>query len=133
MVDLKAVAHFSIPVSDIDRSVAFYRDMVGCKPLMTTPDKSMAFLDAAGTCLILVRHAPPINPTLDGHDGVHHAFALDGEGYGRAIGHLRDNGVEITFEEDRQGGIVNGPRSYFRDPDGTQLEFINLTSYRGAA
>ena len=25
--------------------------------------------------------------------------------------------------------MVNGPRVYFRDPDGTVLEFINLTSY----
>jgi len=33
------------------------------------------------------------------------------------------------FEEDRQGGVVNGPRAYFRDPDGTVLEYIDLTSY----
>jgi catechol 2,3-dioxygenase-like lactoylglutathione lyase family enzyme len=39
--------------------------------------------------------------------------------------------VEITFEEDRQGGVINGPRAYFRDPDGTVLEFIDLTSYAG--
>jgi hypothetical protein len=34
-------------------------------------------------------------------------------------------------EEDRQGGVVNGPRAYFHDPDGTVLEFIDLTSYAG--
>ena len=37
--------------------------------------------------------------------------------------------LELIGEEDRQGGVVNGPRVYFRDPDGTVLEFINLTSY----
>ena len=37
--------------------------------------------------------------------------------------------MELIGEEDRQGGVVNGPRVYFRDPDGTVLEFINLTSY----
>jgi catechol 2,3-dioxygenase-like lactoylglutathione lyase family enzyme len=42
------------------------------------------------------------------------------------------HGVAITFEEDRQGGVVNGPRAYFHDPDGTVLEFIDLTSYAGA-
>ena len=36
------------------------------------------------------------------------------------------------LEEDRQGGVVNGPRAYFHDPDGTVLEFIDLTSYAGA-
>src|SRR6202008_201559 len=40
--------------------------------------------------------------------------------------------VEITFEEDRQGGVLNGPRAYFHDPDGTVLEFIDLTSYAGS-
>jgi hypothetical protein len=40
-------------------------------------------------------------------------------------------GVEITFEEDRQGGVLNGPRAYFHDPDGTVVEFIDLTSYAG--
>jgi sugar lactone lactonase YvrE len=31
--------------------------------------------------------------------------------------HLRAHGVEITFEEDRQGGVLNGPRAYFYDPE----------------
>jgi catechol 2,3-dioxygenase-like lactoylglutathione lyase family enzyme len=130
VVNIKSVAHFSIPVSDVERSVAFYRDIVGCKPLMTTPTKSMAFMDAAGTCLILVRHDPPINPKRDDHNGVHHAFALDDAGYDEAIEHLQKHNVTVTFSEDRQGGVVNGPRSYFYDPDGTQLEFVKLTSYR---
>ena len=41
--------------------------------------------------------------------------------------------VPIVFEEDRQGGAVNGPRFYFHDPDGNVLEIIDLTSYIGAA
>jgi hypothetical protein len=28
--------------------------------------------------------------------------------------------------------VLNGPRAYFHDPDGTVLEFIDLTSYSGA-
>jgi catechol 2,3-dioxygenase-like lactoylglutathione lyase family enzyme len=50
--------------------------------------------------------------------------------YGAALDHLRAHGVEITFEEDR-GGVLNGLRAYFHDPDGTVLEFIDLTSYAG--
>jgi catechol 2,3-dioxygenase-like lactoylglutathione lyase family enzyme len=91
----------------------------------------MAFLDAAGTCLILVKREPPINRVLDDHGGVHHSFIVAHDDYQSALDHLRANGVEITFEEDRQGGVVNGPRAYFHDPDGTVLEFIDLTSYAG--
>jgi hypothetical protein len=39
--------------------------------------------------------------------------------------------IEITFEKDRQRGVLNGPRAYFHDPDSTVLEFIDLTSYAG--
>jgi glyoxylase I family protein len=132
MVAIKSVAHFSIPVSDLAKSTRFYTEIVGCRHLATVPRGDMAFLDAAGTCLILVKRDPPINSAPQSHDGVHHAFAIKSEEYRAALDHLRENGVEITFEEDRQGGLVNGPRAYFLDPDGTVLEFIDLTSYAGA-
>jgi catechol 2,3-dioxygenase-like lactoylglutathione lyase family enzyme len=128
---IKSVAHFSIPVSDVERSTRFYTEIVGCRHLATVAHGTMAFLDAAGTCVILVRREPPINPTLDSHGGVHHAFAVAHDDYPEALDRLRARGVEITFEEDRQGGVLNGPRAYFRDPDGTVLEFIDLTSYAG--
>jgi glyoxylase I family protein len=129
MVDITSVVHFSIPVSDIDRSTRFYTEIVGCRHLETVARGTMSFLDAAGTCLILVKREPPINARREDHGGVHHSFAV--EDYPAALDHLRANGIAITFEEDRQGGIVNGPRAYFHDPDGTVLEFIELTSYAG--
>ncbi len=132
MVAIKSVAHFSIPVSDVAKSTGFYTEIVGCRHLATVGQGSMAFLDAAGTCLILVKRDPPINPVPESHGGVHHSFAVSHEDYPAALDHLRSHGVEITFEEDRQGGVVNGPRAYFLDPDGTVLEFIDLTSYAGA-
>src|SRR3981189_2928084 len=132
MVAIKAVAHFSIAVSDIARSTRFYTEIVGCRHLATVARGTMAFLDAAGTCLILVKRDPPINPRPEDHGGVHHSFAVAPEEYRAALDHLRANGVTIAFEEDRRGGVVNGPRAYFHDPDGTVLEFIDLTSYAGA-
>ena len=131
MVAIQGVAHFSIPVSDIARSTQFYTEVVGCRHLSTVPRGNMSFLDAAGTCLILVKRDPPINPVPDDHGGVHHSFIVAHDDYRAALDHLRAHGVEITFEEDRQGGVVNGLRAYFHDPDGTVLEFIDLMSYSG--
>ncbi len=131
MVAIKSVAHFSIPVSDVARSTRFYTEIVGCRHLATVARGEMAFLDAAGTCVILVRREPPIHPAPDDHGGVHHAFAVAHDDYPAALDHLRAHGVEITYEEDRQGGVLNGPRAYFRDPDGAVLEFIDLTGYAG--
>jgi catechol 2,3-dioxygenase-like lactoylglutathione lyase family enzyme len=130
MVEITSLVHFSIPVSDVAKSTKFYTDIVGCRHLQTVSGDRMAFLDAAGTCVILVKRDAPINPRAEDHGGVHHSFGVSD--YPAALDHLRKNGVEITFEEDRQGGVVNGPRAYFHDPDGTVLEFIDLTGYMGA-
>ena len=130
MPAITSVVHFSIPVSDIEKSTRFYTEIVGCRHIETVGQGRMAFLDAAGTCLILVKREPPINIRPEDHGGVHHSFAV--ADYPAALDHLKTNGVAITFEEDRQGGVVNGPRAYFHDPDGTVLEFIELTSYAGA-
>jgi catechol 2,3-dioxygenase-like lactoylglutathione lyase family enzyme len=131
MVALSSVVHFSIPVSDVAASTRFYTEIVGLKHLDTVAHGAMAFLDAAGVCVILVKRDPPINPRPENHGGVHHSFGIARGEYEAALAHLRESGVEITFEEDRQGGVINGPRAYFLDPDGTVLEFIDLTSYAG--
>ena len=125
--------HTGFVVRDLDASVHFYRDVVGCRHLSTTPNGSLSFLDAGGVCVILGKQDGPINPVLDTHQGVHHSFIIDSDAYQAALDHVRANDVEVFFEEDRQGGVVNGPRAYFRDPDGTVLEYIDLTSYSGAA
>lgn len=129
MVEIKGVAHFSIPVSDIAKSTKFYTDVVGLKYLSAPPHGNMVFLDAGGVCIILVKRDAPINARTEDHDGVHHSFMLDSDAYQAALDHLRANGVEVPFEENREGGVVNGPRAYFRDPDGTVLEYIDRTSY----
>jgi catechol 2,3-dioxygenase-like lactoylglutathione lyase family enzyme len=132
MAEIKGVAHFSIPVSDVDRSTKFYTEVVGCRFLSQTPDKGITFLDAGGVCVLLIkRPAPIVKGALEMSNGVHHAFMIGAEEYQAAVDGLRRKGVEIFFEEDRRGGTIDGPRAYFRDPDGTALEFINRTAYSG--
>jgi glyoxylase I family protein len=133
MPEIKGVAHFSIPVSDPERSAKFYTEIVGCKFLSSLPDKSITFLDAGGVCVLLIKRPAPINrEPLEMSNGVHHAFMIDAARYQAVLDALRAQGVEIFFEEDRRGGVIDGPRAYFRDPDGTALEFINRTAYAGA-
>jgi len=126
MVHLKGVAHFSIPVSDVARSVKFYTDVVGCT--FITGNERHAFLDAGGLCVLLCQQKQPINPA-NRLDYVHHAFIIGPEEYEKIDDHLAKHGVEVLEKEDRDSGTVNGPRTYFRDPDGTRLEFIQMTSY----
>jgi catechol 2,3-dioxygenase-like lactoylglutathione lyase family enzyme len=131
MVDITGVAHFAIPVTDPERSVQFYTEIVGCKFLHALPDKSMTFLDAGGVCVLLIKRPAPVVRELEGSYGVHHAFMVAPDAYQAAVDKLRTNGIEIFLEEDRRGGVIDGPRAYFRDPDGTALEFISRTGYAG--
>ena len=131
MAEIMGIAHFSIPVSDVDRSVKFYTEIVGCKFLGQRPDKGITFLDAGGVCVLLIkRPAPIIKDPPHMSDGVHHAFMVSEAEFRPAVDNLRAKGVDVFFEEDRRNGIIDGPRAYFRDPDGNVLEFIYRTAYR---
>src|SRR5207247_9232138 len=81
MVAIQGVAHFSIPVSDIAKSTRFYTEVVGCRHLATVPRGNMAFLDAAGTGLILVERDPPLNPRPEDHGGAPRSFILADDDY----------------------------------------------------
>ena len=128
MIKTKGLDHFTFPVTDTHRSMAFYADILGMTPIQVNHERGMVFLDCGGDCLILSKSEARINPNE--HD-VHHAFIVDADDYENAKRDLAANGVDVFFEEDRQGGAVNGPRPYFYDPDGNVLEIINLTSYKG--
>ncbi len=127
----KGVAHFSIAVTDTKKSEAFYNEILGMPVLASDHDVGMVFLDSGGDCIILVRSEAAEKPP-EGVN-VHHAFVVDGDVYRESVEFLQSKGIEIAFEEDRQGGVVNGPRAYFHDPDGNVLEIIDLTGYSGAA
>ena len=126
MVTVSGIGHFSIPVSNLEASIDFYLDVVGCSWIRG--DKNHAFLDAGGVCILLCRQKAPVNRP-DQLDFVHHAFAIPANQFAGIEDHLTKHGVEILYSETREGGTVNGPRTYFRDPDGTRLELIKLTSY----
>ena len=129
MIRTRGVAHFTIPVTDTRRAEAFYTEKLGLAVVQSNHERGMVFLDSGGDCVILARVDEPISTARQ--DDIHHAFIVDHVDYAPSLDALRADGVEILFEEDRQGGAVNGPRAYFHDPDGNVLEIIDLTSYKG--
>ncbi len=48
-----------VTVSDIDRAIAFYRDVVGLDLMFEVPQQSMAFFDLGGTRLYLGQAESP--------------------------------------------------------------------------
>lgn len=129
MIKTQGLAHFSVPVTDMQRSIDFYRGVLGMTLLKEVPPMGMAFMDCCGDCVVLVKVDAPISTSRVRN--VHHAFKVASADYRNAVEALTHDGVEILYEENRQEKVVDGPRAYFHDPDGNTLEIIDLQYYAG--
>jgi catechol 2,3-dioxygenase-like lactoylglutathione lyase family enzyme len=117
--------HVVIAVSDWDRSIAFYRDVL---------DAEIVEL-AYGRCAFrfgsrqLNVHGPGATPepraetpVAPGNSDICFAFGGTAD---EALSHLRGRGVEpLLGPVEREGGRGRGTSVYFRDPDGSLLELI---------
>lgn len=133
---LQSINHTCIAVHDMERSIAFYRDVVGCKvgnemdygavictALQAGHDtlELMKVLDTTGENLQV-----PMEPGEEGN--VHVCFQVDNiEEHAQKV---RDAGAVVTTElhDMKLGGGVVIRVFYFRDPDGYALQFLQVPS-----
>lgn len=117
--------HIVLAVTDWERSSAFYRDVLGAEVLEITYGRRAFRL---GDQQLNV-HGPGSTPDLRaakpvGPGNSDLCFSFDGTPE-QAIDHLRSHGVDpISEPVGRIGGRGPGTSVYFRDPDGSLLEFI---------
>jgi catechol 2,3-dioxygenase-like lactoylglutathione lyase family enzyme len=115
-------------VRDLDRSIAFYRDVVGLAVMLENP--RMVALDAGrGGVLLLFRQGATSQDftdatgTVPGHEGegrLHMAFAISAGTLEEWRAHLARCGLPLAGEVRwRRGGVS----LYVRDPDGHAIEF----------
>jgi catechol 2,3-dioxygenase-like lactoylglutathione lyase family enzyme len=118
--------HCVIAVSDWERSTAFYRDVMGAEVVMQ-PHGYPAFRFGA---VQLNVHGPGVDaghlvgriPVAPGGSDL--CFAWSGA-VEEAQAHLARHGVEVeTGPVTRWGARGQGTSLYFRDPDGSLLEFL---------
>jgi catechol 2,3-dioxygenase-like lactoylglutathione lyase family enzyme len=125
-VDAPKLDHVVIHVSDWERSNAFYGDVLGAE-LIELPRGRWAY--GFGDVRLNV-HGPgsapePVAAAPSGPGGADLCLRWGGP-VEDAIEHLRDRGVEIELGPvERQGAAGTGRSVYFRDPDGSLLEFIS--------
>ena len=121
--------HCVIAVSDWERSNAFYRDVVGAELVPMGPDRVAYRL---GDTQLNV-HGPGADPSelarVPVQPGNSDLCIVWSGPIANAVRHLSEHGVEIeTGPVERFGAGGQGESVYFRDPDGSLLEFI---SYEG--
>ena len=120
--------HCVIHVSDWERSNAFYRDVLGAE-LIEKGDGGPSRHYRLGAQQLNVHgpgmdpHPVALDPVRPGNSDL--CFEWDGPIEG-AVEHLERHGVEIDEGPvERHGARGAGMSVYFRDPDGSLLEFIS--------
>lgn len=126
MINTIGVMHFTIPVSDMERSKKFYTEILGLETVLETPDGEMLFLKSGEDHVILGLSQTLINPNEDDFTIVHHAFMVEPEDYDKSLDFLERNGVKILRSELRDKGVFTGRQCYFHDPDRNVLELIDF-------
>jgi catechol 2,3-dioxygenase-like lactoylglutathione lyase family enzyme len=122
-MNLVTFDHCVIHVSDWERSNAFYRDVIGADVV----PNGAGFVYRIGT-MQLNCHGPNLQPTPVARipvppGGSDLCFTWPGP-IDRAIAHLDKLGVSVELGPvQRVGG--KGMSVYFRDPDGSLMEFIS--------
>lgn len=118
------ILHFSIGVTDLERSRRFYEDVVGCT--FWRGNDTTVFMRCGDDYFVLSRtgyHTPPNR----GRDTlIHHAFVIAPEHFDAACAHLEVSGVEVLLYEDTGHRSFTGRHLYFHDPDGNAIEFIDF-------
>jgi catechol 2,3-dioxygenase-like lactoylglutathione lyase family enzyme len=128
MIRIRDIDHIVLRVRDAERTLAFYRDVLGCALETRRDDIGLLQLRAGRSLIDLVPlsgklgAAGGVGPGQQGRNVDH--FCLRVEPFDdRAVrAHLALHGVEAGPTESRAGAEGTGPSIYIHDPDGNVVE-----------
>ncbi|WP_299402121.1 VOC family protein [uncultured Roseobacter sp.] len=117
-----SIGHVHLKVADLDRAIAFYRDILGFDVTQRYGDRA-AFLGAGGYhhhIGLNTWHSKGGTPAPDGHTGLYHAAFLypDRKSLAAAVKRVSDAGIALEGAADH--GVSEAV--YLRDPDGNGVE-----------
>ena len=107
---ISGLNHLTLAVSDLDRSIIFYRDLLGCR--LRAQWAQGAYLEAGSLWLCL-----SVDGAVSPSGGYTHvAFDVDVDGFQPLAERIARQAV--IWKDNRS----EGPSLYFLDPDGHKLE-----------
>ncbi len=131
-VPIKQIAEVAIVVTDLDRSVRFYHEVLGL-PLWERAERSATVRLANGFLGLWLPGAWEIPPSpnaapirLEGGGRQHIVFYIDLKDADAALGNLQRHRVPYYGPRVKEGGEVHID---FEDPDGHMLEYWARASF----
>ena len=117
---IKNLDHVVLYVSDLDRAIRFYCEVLGCKEERRVESINLVQLRAGQSLIDLIPKDPG---SEDGKPNMHHfALRIDPFEESALRSHLESHGVEVGEVASRYGAEGHGPSIYIQDSDGNTVE-----------
>ena len=121
-IAVSTLNHVSLRVSDVQRSVAFYQDVLGM-PIQTYQGNVPVLKVGAGPQFVALAQVPNSTPGY-----IHCCFGVEGFNHERVMDTLSQHGLEGRIRM-RENEV---PELTFNDPDGIELQLQDVTYCGGS-
>jgi catechol-2,3-dioxygenase len=125
MFQHEGLDHLALAVSDVDRTVKWYSEVLGFEPRHEGMwDGIPVFIGKGDTALAIFPAKPNARSTSSSRDQVgmlHFALRSDRKNFLAAQDELKRRGIQFTFQDHEISQSI-----YFADPDGHKVE---ITTY----
>lgn len=122
---VKNLDHVVLCVSDLDRALTFYTDVLGCREERRVERIGLVQL-RAGAAMIDLQLARPgpeeSEQTAPGRNMDHFAVRIEPFDPPALRAHLQAHGIDAGEVVQRYGAEGDGPSVYITDPDGNTIE-----------
>lgn len=123
ILKLDGVAHWSIPVNNLEEAEKFYQEVLGLEYKGRLGNSAMSCFTVGGHSILLCQRKDPLVRTPEQDNRLHHAFDVSPETFERACKLFHEIGIKIAQPiVYREKGFFTGRELYFLDPSGNMLE-----------
>ena len=123
-IQVAALDHLVLRVTDLDRAIKFYGDVLGCHVERRLDEPKLVQLRAGASMIDLVPASPGPQSAeaAAGRNLDHFAVRIGTFDFTALAAHLQRHGVAVGEDRRRYGAEGYGSSLYITDPDGNVVE-----------